>query len=156
MIYEQKQDLEAIVDFIVVCMDDMEMVKQCNEWIKGKQDDGLRIVVYFVKDSNKYKHSLRDSLKLILIDLNLDMTQVKKIWILQEKINFILNVIGCVAASIIIQCAQAKSDWIDLKFWVKFAGDRCDKNGVILSKTKIRDVLDKFQFILDFLQVDYS
>ena len=54
MMYEKKQDLKEIVDFIVVCMDVLEMVKQCNQWLKDKQDDGLKIGAYFVKDSKKY------------------------------------------------------------------------------------------------------
>ena len=62
IIYEQKQDLKETIDFIVVCMDDMEVVKQCNEWIKDKQDDGLKNGVYFVKESKKYKQILRYAL----------------------------------------------------------------------------------------------
>ena len=37
MIHEQKHDLKGIVDLIVVFMDDMEMVKQCNEWLKDSK-----------------------------------------------------------------------------------------------------------------------
>ena len=103
VIYEQKQDLKEIIDFIVICMEDMEMVKQCNQWIKHKQDDELKIGVYFLKDSKKCKHGLRDAFTLILMDLNLDGTKMRKIWILQDEMNFNLNIIGCVAASIRFQ-----------------------------------------------------
>ena len=97
-------------------------INNVNTGKSPKKDYESKIGVCFVKDNNNHKHSL--------MDLN-------------------LNVIGCVTILIIMKCVQAKSDWIDLKFWVKLCGDECKKIGIILSKIKIRNILDKFEFIVD-------
>ena len=43
------------IDHVIICMEDMEMVKECNDYIKRIKCDDLNIFVYFVKDIKNIK-----------------------------------------------------------------------------------------------------
>eukprot|EP01083_Nonionella_stella_P157463 511274_1 len=155
-LYDEQNDVCKVIDHVIICMDDLQSVQKCMDYVKQYEvengDCVLRIRVYFVKDSKKYKRSLQNALRLMLNEFNTE--QINKIWIYQDKKNYNVNVIGCVAASIILYCIVNGSkikNRIDSAFWIKrdIAVQKDDNAILFLSKTKIRNVLDKFQFIVD-------
>ena len=59
---------------------------------------------------------LRDALKLIFEDLSMHNHENIKICIMQDCDNFNVNIIGCVAASIIINYLETKNNFLN-NYW---------------------------------------
>eukprot|EP01084_Bolivina_argentea_P122684 217403_1 len=148
---DKQESVCKIVNYVILCVSDRELMQKCMDLIQKENMSEIKIGVYFVVDNKKYKHSLKDALELIFKDF--DDKKMNKIWIFQDKKNYNINVIGCIAASLILHCivnSVKMENRIDYKFWVKTEENNSGQQEVVyLSKTKIRNVLDKFQFMLN-------
>ena len=100
LLHAQRESVCKVINHAILCVNDEQMVEKCEEIIENNED--LKIFVYFISESKKYKQSLKDAIALILNDVN--WSRVNKIWIYEEPNQFSANVIGCVAASIILHC----------------------------------------------------